>query len=76
MTEETLSLPEMQNLVDQLKVGSAILYSVLQQVFDLHDVNEEEKCTECEVAYPCNTVQILLSEFAVSQPQPGHQDQQ
>lgn len=65
---EMMSLPEMQDVVDKLKVGSAILYGVLQQVYELHDVTENEECAECKVAYPCNTAQILFSEFAVSQP--------
>ena len=85
---EVLTLTEMQDLVDKLRVGSAILFSVLQEVFNLHDIelleDEEETatCGHCTslsgeiIAYPCPTAQILLKEFAVSQPQPDHQDQQ
>jgi hypothetical protein len=78
---ETISLTEMQELLTRVKMGSAILYSVLQQVYQLHDMaefaeNEEEQqpiCDHCSslsgevIFYPCPTVQILLTEF-VSQP--------
>jgi hypothetical protein len=80
---ETLSLTEMQELMGRLKMGSAILFGVLQQVYKLHemvefDENEEEQqpiCDHCSslsgevILYPCPTVQILLTEFSpVDQP--------
>jgi hypothetical protein len=79
MTEtEMMTLPEMQDLVDKLRVGSGILFSVLQQVYNLHDIaeygEEDEEvqliCEHCSalsgevISYPCPTAIILLEEFA------------
>ena len=72
---ETLSLTEMQNLVDQLKVGSAILYGITQRIYELHDIDENENCAECKVSYPCNTTQLLLEDLVVSQPAQSSADQ-
>ena len=80
---ETLSLTEMQELMSRLKLGSAILFGVLQQIYRLHEVVEFEEdeledepiCEHCSslsgrvIFYPCPTVQILLTEFSpVDQP--------
>jgi hypothetical protein len=75
---ETLSLTEMQELMSRLKLGSAILFGVLQQIYRLHEVVEFEEdeledepiCEHCSslsgrvIFYPCPTVQILLTEFS------------
>ena len=80
MTDELMTIPEMQDLVDRIKIGSAVLYHTLQQVYQLHDIaefgeNEEEQqpiCDHCSslsgeiILYPCPTAQILLTEFVAS----------
>jgi len=68
VNEETLSLNEMQDLVERLKFGSAVLFAILQKVYNLHDIDENEECQHCKVSYPCETAGILLEEFVPSLP--------
>ena len=59
--EETLSLDEMQTLVDRLRTGSGILFNIIQNVGELHDENEDGSCAGCGEIYPCPTMQVVLS---------------
>lgn len=89
MTETIPTINELEQLVERLRFGSAILFATLQSVYTLHDVDaiesEEEGeeptpvCKHCsEVAgefilYPCPTAQILLEEFVVDPVSPEAQ---
>jgi len=86
MTEIPMSLNEMQSLVDQLRAGSAMLYSTLQNIVDLHQDGTIEGETEpivclcCSelsgevILAPCPTMQVVLENFVVS-PAPTSADQ-
>jgi hypothetical protein len=64
-------IEKMQNTVEQLKIGAAVMYETLQSVAGLHSADAESSCTHCsEVAgtsvwYPCPTISIILGEFEV-----------
>lgn len=84
--ETQMNLTEMQTLVDQLRAGSAMLYSTLQNVVDLHQDGTIEGETEpivclcCSelsgevILAPCPTMQVILENFSVS-PAPTSADQ-
>jgi len=69
---ELMTFAEMQDLVDKLRLGSGILFGVLQQVYALHDLGEdEENCAECSQVYPCNTAQLLFNNFVEQEETPA-----
>jgi len=68
---ELMTFDEMSDLVDKLRVGSAILFGVLQHVYQVHDITDEDTCAECKVPYPCRTAQVLLDNFVEQEETPA-----
>lgn len=68
---ETPTVEELQAYVANVKQGAAIIYSVMNKVYALHDVTEAEQCSHCKVAYPCDTVKILLEEMIPAEETPA-----
>lgn len=70
--------------LEALKLGASLMYETLNTVFLLHDSEEMEGentaeaiegCKHCSaladaiVHYPCPTVQLLLQDFTVEEPE-------
>jgi hypothetical protein len=57
--------------IEALKKGAAVLYTTLQNVALLHDIDSAEGCVHCtalageSVAYPCPTMRLVLNDFEV-----------
>jgi hypothetical protein len=64
-TETTVE--DMQTYVTRLQAGSAILYSLLNEVYALH-TDGDDVCTQCEKSTPCPTAQIILSTMVEEKP--------
>jgi hypothetical protein len=68
-TPETpeVDLKELETYVTRLQAGSAILYSLLNEVYALH-TDGDDVCTQCEKPTPCPTAQIILSTMVEEKP--------
>lgn len=84
---ETTEIPTIENLqeiVDQLRAGSYLMFQTLQMIAGLHDVVELEDadgaindaCEHCSeinggiVVFPCPTIQVLMNDFVVGEVSP------
>ena len=69
MTETTPTevIAEMEAYVTRIKAGAAIIHSLLQEISDLHDEDEDGGCSGCGEAYPCPTMQIILSQMVLGE---------
>jgi hypothetical protein len=68
MSENTeTTVEDMQTYVTRLQAGSAILYSLLNEVYALH-TDGDDVCTQCEKPTPCPTAQIILSTMVEEKP--------
>ena len=64
---ETPSIEELEQYVTRLQAGSAIIYSLLNDVNSLHE-EDDGQCLECDQPYPCNTMAILLETMVEENP--------
>ena len=68
MSENTeTTVEDMQTYVTRLQAGSAILYSLLNEVYAVH-TEGDDVCTQCEKPTPCPTAQIILSTMVEEKP--------
>lgn len=71
LNSDDFELPDIDALdayVTRLQAGSAILYSLINEIHALHSVDDNNTCIECKTAYPCNTAQIMLSTMVEETP--------
>jgi hypothetical protein len=64
---ETPTIEELEQYVTRLQAGSAIIYSLLNDVNTLH-AEDDGQCLECDQAYPCNTMAVLLETMVEENP--------
>ena len=67
MTETTPSeieiIRDMEAYITRIQAGAAIIHSLLQEIADLHTINDDACCNECGQAYPCSTMAIILNQM-------------
>lgn len=64
-TEPTVE--EMQSYVTRIQAGAAIIYSLINEIYNLH-TSGEDVCNQCETPSPCPTAQIVLSAMVEEKP--------
>jgi hypothetical protein len=59
------AIAEMEAYVTRIQAGAAIIHSLLQEIADIHDENEDGSRHGCGEAYPCPTMQVIFSQMVV-----------
>lgn len=69
-TQEDFELPDveaMQQYVTRIQAGAAILYSLINEIYNMHE-EHEGNCKECGKRYPCHTASVLLENMVEEKP--------